>query len=508
MRSSLTIAVLALACTAAEPTPEAGPTLFFEDVTEAAGINFTHAAPVGALPYGTGAAWLDCDDDGDQDLWLTQRQGPSALYENNGGVFTNIAASAGIADEDADRAGVSVADYDNDGVLDAFVARNGQSILYRGLGGCLFEEVVDAGVAGDGATQSGSWGDFDGDGWLDLATVDHTSVELPAPEAEPARQLRLFVNNQDGSFTASDALPTESPPGSGFAATWIDVDDDGDQDLYTVNDAFPGLPGNRYYENDDGVFTERSAAVGLDVEQSGMGLAVGDVDNDGRMDLAVSNIGRLALRMQQSSGEFLEQAADLGAGRDRYEDDSFTTWGIAFADFDNDGWQDLFAAGGGLTGYSRYDLQHNGIWHNTGGRFEESIEGSGGEMEDGSGRSLAIADANQDGSLDVWITNYAGQGRLLQSRPTDAHWLAIELEGVQSNRSGIGAKLTLTTDDGAQTRWVHSGSSLGSSHDIAAHFGMADQTSGELEIFWPSGVTQTLSVDADQRLHIVEAADR
>ena len=492
------------------------PPILFDDVTQSAGIDFDHGVPPDfKLPFGTGAAFIDCNDDGHLDLWVSRRVGPNVLYQNDGsGHFFDIATEAGVADPSGDKSAVVPADYDNDGRPDVFVGRNGTNTLYHGLGDCRFEEVADAsGLLGAGATQGATWGDYDGDGFLDLFTVDHTNVALPALPGEDDRRAYLFHNTGGGGFEdASELLGLDTLVGAGFASSFWDYDEDGDLDLYLVNDHFPNTPGNQLWRNDGAgdaawTFVEVSATAGLDEEVAGMGLALGDIDNDGHIDLSFSNIGRAPLYQSLGNGSFEDVTEVWGVGREWYIDDAFTSWGMLFADFDCDGWSDYLIAGGGLTGYSKIDDQGSTLYRNIDGvRFEDLTEGSGATLDRGSTRTLVRGDIDNDGVPDVFAVDYGGRGTLLRTVPSGANWLIVDLEGTDSNRDAIGAQVRVVPTHGPdQIRVLRSGESLGAGHERTTFFGLGDVQRVRVEVTWPTGAVSAVEdVDTNNRIQLTE----
>lgn len=500
----------------------------FTDVSEAAGVVVAHAAVVDVMRMGvgTGAAWLDYDADGDLDLYVTQGEGPNALFRNGGdGTFTEVAGALGAADADHAGAGVAVADYDNDGWPDLYLANSDADVLLKNDGGTGFVDVTAvAGFPLDERARgtSAAWGDYDGDGFLDLYVTNHMDLRGLSFDSQD----RLYHNDGDGTFTdVSVMLDAEAISGYGFIGGWTDYDNDGDVDLLLVNDCPFGEEGRyqptRLFRNDGGtdplawVFTEVSETAGVDHCRHGMGFAAGDYDRNGWIDYFYTNIGKRTTLLTNDRGTFADRAEAAGVfvGFDPSDPGApfqgTFSWGATFFDYDRDGWLDLYVAAGALPlGAGTQNPQPNALFHNTGdGTFTDVSAESSIALPDPS-RTSIVGDYDGDGDLDLFVVNVGEEGRLFRNeRDDDRHYLIVDLEGTASNRDGIGARVTVTTPDGAvQHVETRSGSSLGGTDAPAAFFGLDDQTTAaSLRIRWPSGTVQTLTeVAADQRLKVVE----
>ena len=429
-----------------------------------------------------GAAWGDYDADGDLDLYVSNWGSANRFYLNNGdGTFTEQGAATGTNDAGLGT-GVAWGDYDNDGDLDLYLAnQNTPNRLYRNEGDGTFTDVGPASGTDDaGSGRSVSWSDFDDDGDLDLYLVNYSGVAN-----------RLFQNEGDGTFTDVGATSGTDDLGSSVSATWGDYDNDGDPDLYLSNH----LSANRLYRNDGGgMFTDVAAASGTADLERGRGTAWGDYDNDGDLDLYVVNFdsGNLLYR-NEGDGTFTEVGAssgtsDLGSGR-------HAAWG----DYDNDGHLDLYLTNSG----------DNRLFRNPGdGTFAEvsTLTGAG---DSGDSFSATWGDYDLDGDLDLYVANGAGANRLYRNDSAANplfHWLHVDLVGTLSNRSGIGARLRCVSAVGVQLREVSAGSGLYGENSLTVEFGLATATTADtLEITWPSGVVQILSgIAADQRITVVE----
>ena len=503
------IAVLALTLTLTYAAPAQEATLPpFSDVTVAAGVGLAHAGTAPGMPLGNGVAWGDFDRDGWPDLFVSNQGGPNALYRNLGdGSFVDVAAEAGVSAAEDFGSGAVFGDYDNDGWPDLFVANIGANRLFRNLGDGRFEDVTAAAGLGDeGYSQSGAWGDYDNDGWLDLYISNHIAPDGSAD--------RLWHNLGDGRFEdASGLLPWRLRSGAAFVASFVDYDDDGDQDLYVINDKWfgettsnvlwrnegPG-PANRAGRH-DWLFRDVSTHSGTSYTVNGMGLAVGDVDNDLDQDFLFTNIGANVLLSNSGDGRFRDFTQVAGVARASLPDGSEAlTWCALFFDFDHDTWLDSFLCGSPL---DSGDGQPDALYHNRGdGRFTDVAVETGMDAAQWT-RSGAWADYDRDGDLDLYLASYGQSGQLWRNNARDSNWLTLELRGVHSNRDGIGAKIRLDAGGVTQLREMRSGESLGAGNQLLAHFGLGGADRVErVEIAWPSGIVQTL-VDVGARQHLV-----
>ncbi len=452
----------------------------FADVTESIGVIAPHVAGGST----TGQAWGDFDRDGFLDLFLTGGVGENHLFRNRGdGTFEAIPLGPGAALGGPAKGGATWADYDNDGWLDLYVAVLGDNrLLHNEAGQALVPVKVGVEHPGDG--RGAAWADYDGDGRLDLYIVnggdDHDA---------------LYHGEADGTFTDATelvALPRGKPA---FAATWVDYDDDGDPDLYVVNDH---LTGNDLWRNDgpalDGStqFTNVSAQTGAGVAVYGMGIAVGDYDGDDDLDLFFSDIGRTNLLRNDGDAvpRFTEVAATVGLSHDS------TNWGTAWLDVDLDGWLDLYLA----TLHPGPQEQTNRLYRNRGDGTFDDISAKCGCDDAGWTWGVAAGDYDNDGAVDLVIGNRAADYRVLhnESGPTPGnHWITVELVGGGPvNRDALGARVRVRTTEGrtmlAERR---SGSSLGSGDMLPLHFGLGRGLVQQVEIRWPDG-TVTIHDDA------------
>jgi hypothetical protein len=492
----------------------------FEDNSDRAGVRVTHHPdPTDPVPHGTGVAMADYDQDGWLDIYVTDRVGPNHLFHNNhDGTFTDVAAGAGVADPQGFGGGCAFADYDNDGYPDLYVGNFDNNALFHNNGDGTFTEVTAAaGVQGFGRSESVSWGDYDRDGFVDIYVANHNDRRgSPAPYPNPLDRDYLYHNNGDGTFTDVTYLLPDRETGDdgyGFIAGFLDYDNDGDPDIYLVIDALfrgPVTP-NHLWRNDgpDGhggwKFTNVAAEAHADLVLAGMGLGVGDYNRDGNLDMYFSHYGPAVLLSNNGDGTFSQIQNITGVSHGASGVIPMVNWGCEFADFDNDGWEDLYICAGWLD-IPPYQ-QPNALYKNNGDGTFTDIGPISGTADPNRGRSAAMGDLDNDGFVDIYLGNYDGPSVYFHNLGNQNHWLTVEARGTISNRSGIGARVTIFTPDGVrQIREIRSGSSLGAGSEVVAHFGLGNQTQiNRLEIRWPSGQMQPLeNIRADQKIIMTE----
>ena len=505
-----------------DDTPVGGG--LFTDVSSSAGVNVTHSGSTsGDMGIGSGAAWFDYDNDGDQDLYMTNRESANHLFRNDGGVFTDVAAAAGVADASGDGSGVAVADYNNDGCIDMYLANSFGDAFYENNCDGTFTNIYSGSGLESSEERRGtsaSWGDYDADGFVDLYVANHMPVEGATFNGD-SEQDYLYRNNGDGTFTdVSDMLLGTDRIGRSFIAGWNDYDNDGDADLLTIRDCPFGQNSGpmRLYRNDGGTnatsdwtFTQVAESVNLDWCQNGMGLATGDYNRDGWLDFFFTDNGANtdvfpnarvgAVLFRNDNGTFTETTDAANVDNNKF------SWGANFFDYDNDMWQDLYMVAGAM---APENLVESTLYSNDGdGTFTDVSANSGGLNDPANTRTSAYADYDGDGDLDMFIVNYGQDARLFRNDNGNGNnWVIIDLEGVTSNRNGIGARIELTTPDGVTQHFeVRSGSSLGAGDDLAAHFGLGSNASiSNVTVKWPSGIEQVVgAIGINQRTTIVES---
>jgi hypothetical protein len=484
----------------------------FQDVTQSSGLSTTLPGPTCGR-YGAGAAWGDANVDGLLDLYVPAMNGPAQLWiQDTPGHFDDQAAARGVDNRGRIGMGAVFIDYDNDGDLDLYVTNDGPNRLYQNDGTGHFTDVaVQAGVADGGAGPSSAWGDYDNDGFLDLYVVNYTDC---SSSGQPDK---LYRNEGNGTFTDQTALlgPPEATSGNGYQASWFDYNGDGRPDLYLANDKLPNAPpGNHLWRNDGPgprkgpwLFTDVSAESGMGFTMAAMGIGISDFDRDLDLDVAISNILGNVVARNNGDGTFTNVAADVHAARPWQNAAVHSvTWGLAFYDFNLDGWEDLYAAAGSIADTTP---QPNELFVSDGqGRFLD-LSALGGAADDTTSRGVAFADYDGDGLVDFYVLDQWGSPRLYRNITpvTGLHWLEVSTVGTISNRDGCGAKLIASAGGVRMLREVFCGStSLSSGSDSTVQFGLGSATTiAKLVILWPSGNRQVLrNIAPDQRIVVTE----
>ena len=522
----------------------------FIDVTEPAGLTFEHTDGRSGLRLfneflGSGGGFFDYDGDGDLDIYLVNgarqtddaqgRNPNNVLYRNNGdNTFTDITEMAGVGST-AYGTGATVADYDNDGDLDLYVTNYGRDQLYRNDGDGTFTDITTHAKVGNlNWGTSCAFADVDNDGHLDLYIANYaewtpekdTRCEergvhvYCGPHAYPAVHDTFYKNNGDGTFTDVSTLyrPSDLIPQHGLGVTFGDYDADGNIDLYVANDQDPNF---LFQNGGNGNFLEVALISGvcyndMGKEEAGMGTDFGDYDNDGQFDLTVSNYQTETNTVYRNhdSSFFTDNTITSGIAEVTH---GYLGWGIKFFDYDNDGYQDIFVANGHLMDNINVLEKHvtypqrNLLFRNLGdGTFANVASETGGLALKKVSRGAAIGDYDNDGDLDILVTNCNQRPDLLQNAVGNRNnWIQIETVGQKSNRSGIGARIKVVTGTYVQYREVQSGGSYLSFHDLRAHFGVgkAEQID-RLEIRWTSGQTDGWThLPVNQRFRAVEGGE-
>lgn len=437
----------------------------------------------------TGTSWIDYDGDSYTDLFISVYGGPNLLYRNRGdGAFEKV-KTGNLVTDPACCLGATWGDYNNDGNLDVFVpdlACGRLNSLYQGTASGSFIKVAVWPFTQDEArSATAAWADYDRDGFLDLFVV-----------ANAPNQFNLLYHNRgDGTFGKVLQGSIANEVTFSACATWADYDNDGDPDLFVTSES---VGPNRLYRNDGkGSFVKITQGPLVTEGGASRGCAWGDYDNDGDLDLFVANVGKNYLYRNLGNGTF-EKISTGPIVRD-------TAFCVAccWGDYDNDGFLDLFVA--------NFNREGNFLYHNNGdGTFTKVTEGS--VVEDkGRSRGCAWGDYDNDGFLDLFVTNDTGEPNFLyRAIPNLNHWLKVRLIGTLSNRAAIGAKVrALATIAGKrmwQLREISGGTGYGSQNALEAHFGLRDATAVEvLRIEWPSGIVQEYhGVSADQIITVTE----
>jgi hypothetical protein len=496
----------------------------FTEVSQAAGISAPHRGSWDMFKkdfssgyLGIGQAWGDYNRDGWVDLYITGNLADNVLYHNNhDGTFSVSPLSGSVSLPEVNSGGATWADYDNDGWPDLYVVNQGPNVLFHNEGGTGFTNVTAiAGVGDSGKGSGATWGDYDKDGYLDLYVVNWACFpECGQPVNFELSSDRLYHNNGNGTFSdMSHLLKHEKLLGAGFAGSFVDYDSDGDLDIYVVNDALQNPIGNVLWRNDGSgcagwCWTDASAETGAGVVTEGMGLAVGDYDNDQDLDFYFSNMVNPMTLLQNQNGRFADMTDPAGV---KVGPSGAVGWGTAFFDYNNDGWLDLYLTTtefvqhittmppeGMLLGYPDYLFQNNGD-----GSFTDVSPASWTQKPTAS-MGVAYADYDNDGWVDFVLGNWNDGYDLHHNEGVagpDNHWLTIRLAGGGPvNRDAVGARVYLTTSDGrTQMQEVINGSSLGAGNDLALHFGLGPATIDKVTVVWPDGLTQDFDdVSSDQ----------
>ena len=504
---------------------------------------------------GSGVGLIDYDNDGWLDIYfvngstydaMSGKTAPphAALFHNNhDGTFTDVAAKAGVTN-DRWGVGVAIADYDNDGWPDIYVSNFGKNRLYHNNHDGTFTDVAEkAGVTLGNWSTGATWGDYDGDGRLDLFVPGYVHYDIanqPAsggtdvsysfcqfrgekvmcgPRGLKGEPDHLFHNNGDGTFTdmSEKAGVADKNGYYGLASVFIDVNNDGKPDLLVANDSTPNY---LYINKGDGTFEDESYASGYALNENGretasMGIAVGDYQNNGLVDIYNTTFSDDYNPLYRNDGDanFTDISYQLGIAEPTIP---FLGWGTAFLDFDNDGWKDIFIGNGHV--YPQVDhttwgttwAQRPLLFRNIDGKKFElaaAVEGTGLAKLFVS-RGLAVGDLFNDGKLDVVINVLDGHPALLRNVSADTHhWIELKLVGgPKGPRDAVGSTVYLTANGERQRGDVISGGSYASTHDPRLHFGLGDATTiDSVEVHWPSGARETFTINKpDQIVTLVE----
>ena len=542
---------VAVASPSPSPTPpRPSGAIEFTDVTAEAGIRFKHNSGAFGKKYlpetiGAGAAFLDYDNDGWQDIFLVnsmdwpenkKRKSFPALYHNNkDNTFTDVTHQVGLVVE-MYGLGVAVADYDNDGNQDIYITCVGPNRLFRNLGGGKFADVTArAGVGDPGFSTSAAWFDFDNDGKLDLfvgnyvewsvqtdqhCTLDGKNKSYCTPQTYKGQSASLYKNRGNGTFenvTARAGLT--DPAGKTLGVALLDYDDDGWMDLFVANDTEP----NKLYRNNhNGTFTDNAIIAGVAFSESGtpragMGVDAADYDGSGKQSVVIGNFTNesIALYHNDGSGLFTDEAPASGIGKMSAQSLTFACF---FFDYDLDGLLDIFAANGHVSDdiavvqpAVKY-AQPPHLFRNKGKKKFEEVTAKLGRALNRAivGRGAAYGDFDNDGDLDLLVTTNNGPARLLRNENANQNdLLRVKTVGARSNRDGIGARVVVKTAKGRSLfQMVRTGSSYCSQSELPLTFGLGTPEEGTtltIEVTWPGNQKETITnVKANQSVVIQE----
>jgi len=467
--------------------PAAASSPVFTDITDTAGV--------GDAGNGKGVAFADVDNDGDWDLYVSNKGGANRLYRNNGdGTFTDATAELG---ENLGDAGFSMGsvffDFDNDGWVDLYIPKGGRyeieaNRLLRNVNGRFVDVTERAGVGSKEFTYAAAAADYNGDGFLDLYLANYGV----------GAKNQLYRNNGDGTFTDVTDEAGVGDRSWSWMAVWADVNGDNLPDLYVVNGRYPaGEPNTLYLNRGDGTFANVGREAGVADAHWGLGAAFADVDNDGDLDLFVSNyVGPNALYLNDGQGRFTLAAesaglADLGWGK-----------GPTFGDLDHDGYLDLYEGDCKVA---------NQLYRNNGDGTFTNIAGDNPAVQCAAVRTkgTSFADVDGDGDLDLYVVNWGAENRLLQNQTNGQNWLKVRLTGTLSNRMAVGSRV-----------WVRDGKTLKGMADLQTasgfcaqppqelHFGLDAGRTYSVEVRFPSGARKVIeNVRPGQVLQVTEPSE-
>ena len=531
-------------------TTAATSSVQFTNVTERAGIKFVHYTGSKGMAvireaFGPGLCVADFDGDGFQDIYFVNGRdlygrgipAQNALYRNNGdGTFTDVTDKAGVPGTGYGL-GCVWGDYDNDGFPDLYVTQYGRNVLYHNNGDGTFTDVTDkAGVGGGNQFHSGAtFFDYDRDGRLDLYVGSYVDFGPNSPRYCNFVDVRtncpptaykgtpnvLYHNNGDGTFTdVTSAADMYQPEGKNLSVGAADYDNDGWPDLFVAND---GLNAYLYHNDHNGKFSEIGLLAGMALTGRGktmaaMCISLGDYDNDGFLDLYISDFQKAADHLWHNDGKGAFEEVSDAAGITT-PTLNVLSFGGGFLDYDNDGWLDLFIANGHVypeveqSAQPALYKQINTLFHNEGnGKFVDVTRQSGSGLQTPYvGRGVAFADFDNDGFMDVVVGNNGDPPLLLHnSGGNGKHFLNFKLVGTKSNRDAMDTRVRVVAGGLSQIREVAGGGSYLSQSDLRAHFGLGKAARADtVEVKWPSGLRQVFqNVEADKFYTIEEGQDR
>jgi hypothetical protein len=521
-------------------------------VTEKLGLDFTHdPGPDGTyfMPQcmGSGCALCDLDGDGRPDILLLQNAGPNSKSTNKlfrqkpDGTFEDVSAGSGL-DFAGFNMGVAIGDINNDGKPDIIITQYGGVKLFLNLGGMNFADVTEqAGVRNPLWGTSAAFVDYDRDGWLDLVIVNYLDYDpsrpcvsaggVPGfcnPSAFPGTVTKLFHNRgpqPDGLVRFEDvslASGIGKLAGPGLGVVCADFDGDGWPDIFVAND---GKPNRLWINQKNGTFKDEAVSRGVAYTQmgqayAGMGVAVGDVNNDGLLDLYVTHLTTETntLWMQDPRGIFKDRTQDWHLAGLRWRGTGF---GALMADFDHDGRLDIVVVNGrvqhggtakdsGLRPYWEPYAERNQVFANVGGKFQDvSVNNPAFCKAFNVARGLACADIDGDGAPDLLVTTISGKARLFRNvAPNRGHWLKVRAIDPKLNRDALGAEVRVQAGGETRLRLIHSAESYLSASSPTAHFGLGNTEKFDaIHVIWPDGLKEVFPGGAADRLIEIRRGD-
>lgn len=501
----------------------------FSDLSPTLGIAHFHKSN----DMGGGVALFDYNQDSLLDIFYTGGEQRATLYRNNGnGTFTDVSVAAGLGFTDSVTAiMVTTGDIDNDGYREIFLGTEPEepNYLLKNNGNGTFTDITAlAGIAADSAwAMSAMFGDYDRDGYLDLYIgnyVEDTDIVIDSMGTVDVRHTCtanvLFRNNGNGTFTDVTQTVMVGDTGCTLAVTFTDYDTDGDADIYNANDFGQWLQPNVLYQNTLSTsMVDIAPAANIDAGIFGMGIAIGDYDQDLDLDYYVTNIGRNILHRNNGNGTFTDTTNAAGVGDQWVIQDSLqaTGWGTGFMDIDNDSYLDLYVANGQINAIPQFmtsRVDPDKLFLNNGDGTFSDISASLEIDSLATTRGFAYGDIDNDGDIDLFpVTSLVESGHdtlvmpILQNNLNNTNnWLQVSLEGTISNRDAYGTLLYIYLNGKAWVQEVNGGGSHCSQHSTIAHFGLGNATVVDsLVIHWPNGLIEKQSnIAINQRLHLVE----
>ncbi len=516
----------------------------FEDAAKDQGLDFIHDHGGSGEKFyvetmGSGVCLLDYDNDGDLDIYFCQGaplpgwdkniQLKNRLYQNDDGNWTNVSEKVGV-DDTSYSIGCACGDVDNDGDTDLYVTNFGADILYINNGNGSFTDLTtEMGIESPNWGSSAAFFDGDNDGWLDLYVTNYVefSVDKNPWCGERISGLRAYCdpdifkgitddfyhNNGDGTFSNwTNKVGISKDRGKGLGVVPGDIDNDGDMDIYVANDKVMNL---MYINNGSAHFVESALFNGVGFNENGkaeagMGVDFGDINHNGRLDLFVTNFSGESntLYLNDGNGSFIDKTFSAGLGQPSLDVLGF---GTKFIDINLDGWLDLFVVNGHvIDNISHFNStythpQRKQVFiNNQNGTFSEIDQQLIGAAANVSvGRGAAFGDIDNDGDMDIVISNNNQPANLLLKKDTpDNNWIGFELEGTSGNRDAIGAKVTIATTNGKQIAYVNPGASYLASNDKRIVFGLNDaEMIADIIVDWPGGKRQNVNVQEINRYH-------
>lgn len=517
------------------------PEIHYDDIASGAGLSFRHVSGrAEGKQYilettGSGVALFDFDSDGLLDIflvngqpWAVPREGQaptSRLFRNLGGLrFEDVTEESGLMHTGWGQ-GVCVGDYDDDGFDDLLVTHYGADLLYRNEDGNRFRDVTaEAGLPSSGRR----WGtgcafaDYDRDGHLDIVVANYVDLDpevtpvpgesnfcrykglavLCGPRGLPGESTVLYQNLGNGRFRDVSVDSGISGPSDryGLGVLTLDSDNDGWTDFYVAADSTPSM---LFRNRGDGTFADVGLLSGTSLnengqEQAGMGVSAADFNRDGRLDIVKTNFSDdvPSLYRNDGSGFFTDVSYRAGLGVHT----NYLGWGVGFVDIDHDGWKDLFMVNSHvypsidtLESASRFRQKKLVYWNIRNGAFIDVSGGAGpGVNSPSSARGAAFGDLDNDGTLEVVINNLDDRPNLLRNTGRRANWILVSLHGTDSNRRGLGSRVTVEAGDAVQIDEARSGGSYLSQNDTRLHFGLGETDKVErISVWWPSGKRET-----------------